>query len=184
MTTGPQGKVAVRAAVIAATKQQFANEGPAASIRDIARAAGVNHGLLHRHFGSRDEVIRAAFDDAARNGRALVGDATELDAALDRLFEPVRAGETNYPRMLAWMLLSGVKPEDLQDSFPTITRLIELGGAARRCDVLIALLVIYGWPIFGDHLLLALGYEPDERDAVLDQLTTLLHQHLDGSPPR
>ena len=36
------------------------------SVRDIAAEAGVNHGLVHRHFGSKDGLIRAAVERAAR----------------------------------------------------------------------------------------------------------------------
>ena len=36
------------------------------SVRDIAAEAGVNHGLVHRHFGSKDGLIRAAVERAAK----------------------------------------------------------------------------------------------------------------------
>ncbi len=36
------------------------------SVRDIAAEAGVNHGLVHRHFGSKDGLIRAAVERASR----------------------------------------------------------------------------------------------------------------------
>src|SRR5437763_10922665 len=36
------------------------------SVRDIGAEAGVNHGLVHRHFGSKEGLIRAAVERAAR----------------------------------------------------------------------------------------------------------------------
>ena len=38
----------------------FAERGPAAtSIRDVAKRAAVNHGLIHRHFGSKERLVGA-----------------------------------------------------------------------------------------------------------------------------
>jgi len=122
-------------------------------------------------------VIRAAFADAAQGRRELVGDADTFSCALDRLFEPLRSADPAYARMLAWMLLSGYKPEDLQDEFPTVRRLVQLVGVEERCNVLLAVLVIYGWQVFADHLLPALGCRVDERGEVLEEIISLVH-HL------
>lgn len=44
-------------ALIRLIRQRSLNE---ISVRDIAREAGVNHGLVHRYFGSKDNLVRAA----------------------------------------------------------------------------------------------------------------------------
>jgi AcrR family transcriptional regulator len=171
----PTGRDAVRTAVIAAARRRLAADGPSVSLRDIARDADVNLGLLHRHFGTKDELIRAVFVANARAGLDLVGDATSFDAALDRLLDSFREDDPTYARMLAWMLLSGRTPAELQSDFPTITRLVELGGDEERPVLLLALLAMYGWQVFADQLLLALGYAPDDKPVVLDELRGLLH---------
>lgn len=43
----------------------FVAKGVEAPVRDIAAEAGVNHGLVHRHFGSKEGLIRAAVVRAA-----------------------------------------------------------------------------------------------------------------------
>src|SRR5579862_1714256 len=48
------------------------------SVRDIAAEAGVNHGLVHRHFGSKDALVRAAVERAART---VYGDDTPARAS-------------------------------------------------------------------------------------------------------
>jgi AcrR family transcriptional regulator len=172
----PQGKDEVTAAIVRAARRGFAAQGPNVSLRDIAADANVNLGLMHRHFGSKEAVIRAAFDDAARNGRALVDDADDLPEALRRTIDMVSKGEDGYVRMLAWMLLSQMAPHDLQTEFPTLERLVELGGPDARPTILVTMLVLYGWQVFADQLLVALGYDPSEKDAVSGEVRALLEQ--------
>ncbi|MFT6752078.1 MAG: AcrR family transcriptional regulator [Candidatus Azotimanducaceae bacterium] len=40
----------------------WTENGLSVSVREIARVAGVNHGLVHRYFGGRDGLIRAAIN--------------------------------------------------------------------------------------------------------------------------
>ncbi|TCO62523.1 TetR/AcrR family transcriptional regulator [Actinocrispum wychmicini] len=50
-----------REAILAAAAQSFAERGyQQATIRDIARRAGVTHGLVLRHFGSKEQLFLAA----------------------------------------------------------------------------------------------------------------------------
>jgi AcrR family transcriptional regulator len=54
------GRDATVAAVEGAARRLFAERGYAGvSVRDIAAAAGVNHGLIHRHFGAKEGVLQA-----------------------------------------------------------------------------------------------------------------------------
>jgi TetR/AcrR family transcriptional regulator, repressor for neighboring sulfatase len=173
--------------VLAAARRRLATEGPAASLRDIARDADVNLGLLHRHFGSKDELVRAVFAANAEAGLAIVEQAATFDDAFDRLLESFRTGDATYPRMLAWMLLSGRTPSELQSDFPTLARLVELGDEECAGDprpaLLLALLAMYGWQVFADQLLVALDYGPAEKPAVLDRLTQLLRDAVRSPTP-
>jgi AcrR family transcriptional regulator len=67
-------------AILEATLRLVADQGAAAvRLRDVARAAGVSVGSLQYYFDSRDELIRAAFDQHARDVVelvALAGDAS------------------------------------------------------------------------------------------------------------
>src|SRR6201999_3382152 len=68
----PIGKDEVSAAVLQAASELFAEKGPAAtSIREVAARAGVNHGLLHRHFGSKRQLLAATLQHLADSGAAL-----------------------------------------------------------------------------------------------------------------
>lgn len=59
----PTGRAEVAAAILEAATELFAERGPAAtSIRDIAARAGVNHGLVFRHFGTKEQLVGAVLD--------------------------------------------------------------------------------------------------------------------------
>src|SRR5207248_8155711 len=56
----PYGRDEVVAAVIEAATALFAERGPAAvSLREVAQAADVNLGLIHRHIGSKADLLAA-----------------------------------------------------------------------------------------------------------------------------
>ena len=62
----PKGRVAVEAALIDAAADALAESGPrAASVRDIAARAGVNHGQVHHYFGGKGPLLRAAMHQLA-----------------------------------------------------------------------------------------------------------------------
>jgi len=128
----PRGKEAVRRALIEAAIVLFAERGPeATSVRDVAAAAGVNHGLVHRHFGSKGGLVQAVMDHLAEGVASGVGRIRPGEALVDVLPDALRAtaGGGRHWRILAWLLLEGADPMDLQAGFPTVTRLLE---AARR----------------------------------------------------
>src|SRR5689334_11793346 len=50
-----------RARLLAAAKDAFAKDGPAVSLEQIAREAGVSIATLYRHFPTRDELISAVY---------------------------------------------------------------------------------------------------------------------------
>lgn len=53
--------------ILDAAAELFAESGPAEiSVRDVAARAGVSHALVHRYFGSKDELIAAALGRAAQ----------------------------------------------------------------------------------------------------------------------
>jgi len=68
-------------AILEVTLRLVADQGAAAvRLRDVARAAGVSVGSLQYYFDSRDELIRAAFDQHARDVVDLVGLAGDASA--------------------------------------------------------------------------------------------------------
>jgi len=122
----PRGREAVMEAVLDAATTLFATRGPASvSVRDIAAAAGVNHALVHRHFLTKHDVLRAVLERAAQEIAAIAAEITDARAGMGRLFAASAMHET-YWRALARALLDGENPHALQRDFPTVRRLITL----------------------------------------------------------
>jgi DNA-binding transcriptional regulator YbjK len=82
-----------RAAILEAARQALAENGYArTTIRDVARRAGVTHGLVMRHFGSKEQLMLAAFPAPPGLAEAAAGDPVTLPERLAAVF--VRRMET------------------------------------------------------------------------------------------
>jgi len=126
------------------------------SVRDVARRAGVNHGLIHRHFGSKERLVAATIEGLVDDIRAR---GTDLDGAV---------GASPYVRVLAHALLEGQDPRRLQRAFPVVDDLLraarsaqDQGVIARDVDVrtltALGMAAGLGWLVFEPYLLAATG---------------------------
>src|SRR3954452_20722702 len=102
----PTGRDEILDAVLDAAERLFATDGPAnVSLRAIAQEAGVNYGLLHRHFGTREMLLDTLMQRYADRWLAELEAHHDYDAALDRLLgEPGEASEN--VQLLAWTLVA------------------------------------------------------------------------------
>jgi AcrR family transcriptional regulator len=168
----PVGAAAVRSAVLEAAAARFAAEGPDASLRDIADDAGVNLGLIHRHVGNKDDLLRAVLANEVERGLGAIADADDVADALRRMF-PEAGGESRYVRIVAWLLLRDPDRFRHQDEFPGMQLLRALpdppGGGARLdgderdARLVLAMASLYGWIVFGPQLRASFGVPDDDR---------------------
>jgi AcrR family transcriptional regulator len=145
----------VVAAVLAAATELFAERGPAAtSVRDIAARSGVNHGLVYRHFGAKEDLVAAVLDHLSDEVTAAdtgAGGGT-LDAAVER-----------HWRVLAWAILDGYPVGRLQRRFPYVSRLVERARPHHPDDVTArlaagnAIALELGWRLFEPFVRSATG---------------------------
>jgi TetR/AcrR family transcriptional regulator, repressor for neighboring sulfatase len=159
----PLGRAEVVAAVLESAADLFAERGPAAtSVRDIAARSQVNHGLIHRHFGSKDKLVAAVLDHL---GRRLAG-------LLDAEAEGAAIGEAvdRQLRVLARTSLDGYSIGELQSRFPTMELLLESVRARHSTELGARLAAAHtialqlGWCLFGDFLRASTGLEDiDDR---------------------
>ncbi len=187
-TTRPviRGRVEVKQALLAAASELFAAHGPAAvSLRDIAQHAGVNHGLIHRHFGSKEALRREALDTATEEIAeqfANSGERDGTDEGADDLFD-FMAERSEYWRMLARAILDGEDASDLQSEHPVMQQLLSSRAAesgdfdAAQVDVAALAALGLGWLIFEPFLVHALGMKGRDkkelRRSVMQRLAVL-----------
>lgn len=106
-TPRPEGRDAVMRSILDAASQLFASEDPAAtSIRKVAREAGVNHALVHRYFGTRDQLLVGVLMEEAVKFSSVVAGAPNVSEAADALFCKILE-DPAFVTLLARTVLSG-----------------------------------------------------------------------------
>ena len=159
----PLGRQEVVAAVLASAADLFAERGPAAtSIRDIAARSRVNHGLIHRHFGSKDRLVGAVLDYLGEHLARLLAEGADggsVGTAVERQL-----------RVIARVSLDGYQIGELQRRFPTMEILLESVAARHPTELGARLAAAHtialqmGWCLFGGFLRASTGLEDlDDR---------------------
>lgn len=163
----PTGREEVAAAILAAATDLFAERGPAAtSIRDIAARSKVNHGLVFRHFGTKEQLVGAVLDHlgmTTTNLRRNDAPVAELERAMDR-----------HLRVMARALLDGYPVGQLQTQFPCMWQLLEAvrprhaDDRSARLALANAVALQFGWRLFEPFLRASTGID-ELTDAQLRQ---------------
>ena len=113
-----------RDALLAAAVELFAEHGPASvSIRDVARHAGVNHGLVHRHFGSKDDLLAEAIDVGSFS--LLPGAFAPDGFDIDDVVQAMHHGSPS-PRTIARILVDDVAVGRVRPRAPVLSGLLNL----------------------------------------------------------
>jgi AcrR family transcriptional regulator len=98
--------------LLAAAGDAFAQDGPAASLEDIARRAGVGIGTLYRHFPTRQDLLEAVYVDEVEEMSRRAADLADLepwDALVTWLRQFVRYAATK--RALADEMMATIDQE-------------------------------------------------------------------------
>jgi len=184
-----------RKRILDAAVRVFAEHGyHGARVGDIAKDAGVAHGLLYHYFASKDDVLRTIF---VENWGELVARFRAVEAA-DEPAEAKLAGIAkillrtwrNDPALVTVMVrevarsqLLQEQVEDVREAFTILQRVIEEGQASgvfrRDLDARLASWVVYG----GLEEVLTgwvLGQLPDGEDAVARAEETAVELALRG----
>jgi TetR/AcrR family transcriptional regulator, repressor for neighboring sulfatase len=176
-TAKPIGKDKVSAAVLQAASELFAEKGPAAtSIREVAARAGVNHGLLHRHFGSKSQLLAATLQHLADSAAAL--------RASEAPREQVEATYEFQARVMVRSTLDGFPVEELQQRFPGMEAFLKQVQATHSDDRTARLMAAHGmalqigWGLMGPTLRVAFGLQDlddtEIRAAVAEQIAKII----------
>ncbi len=176
----PTGREEVAAAVLEAATDLFAERGPAAtSIRDIAARSNVNHGLVFRHFGTKDQLIGAVLNHLGATTNTLQkagATAAEVQRSIDR-----------HMRVIARALLDGYPVGQLQTQFPGMSQLLDAirpgqtDDRSARLALANAAALQFGWRLFEPFLRASTGLDEltdaGLRKAIDAEVARILEPH-------
>lgn len=166
--------------MLQAAAELFAERGPAStSIRDIAARSKVNHGLVFRHFGTKEKLVGAVLDhlSAATTGARQRGaPEAEVEQAVER-----------HMRVIARTLLDGYPVGQLQTQFPGMAQLLEAvrpqfpDDRSARLAVANAAALQFGWRLFEPFLRASTGLndltDDELRQSVMAELARMVQPH-------
>lgn len=185
-TPPPDEMTQAQRAILWAAADLFAAKGPGkVSLREVAAAAGVSYGLIHRFYRTKENLLVAVMEVLVSwHGDRLAGER-DFYAAIDNSFgADVDAGR--FGRMLMWSMLDGIhsdrligtarshgyrtqiealwakpSPPDVRDEFDpnVVASMVALVGSS--------------WDLFEPYLT-ALAPSGRERDDVRREATELL----------
>ncbi|WP_085222210.1 TetR/AcrR family transcriptional regulator [Mycobacterium florentinum] len=177
--TTPTGREEVTAAILDSAAEMFAERGPgAASIRDIASRAHVNHGLVFRHFGTKEKLVAAVLDHLAAKLTTLTGgEASPAE---------VERATSIHLRVIARALLDGFPAGKLQSSFPAAARLLDgirpehESEESARLGASHAIALLLGWQLFEPFIRSATGLDlarEELRGSMFAEMARLAEPH-------
>ena len=177
-----------RDTLLASAIELFSQRGPASvSIRDVARHAGLNHGLLHRHFGSKDALIAEAIDVGVGSlmPGALAPGGFDIDQVVQVMHDdPVPA------RLIARTVVDGIDIGSVRTRYPVMDGVLALArrvpaesrppsATDPRIAAVAAAWMVGGSVIWGPSLQETWGFHDEVRSAMAD-----LTRHLLGTAQR
>lgn len=189
-----QERLTTRDALLKAAKELFAEKGAeAVSTREIASKANVNNGLIHRHFRTKDALLREVLEGLSAEISSADDGGGEQSAILIRFFQELRERET-YWKLLARSILDGQPVDRVQRTFPTIERAIRLitemqaqgrgpANADPRTVAVMLAAVAFGWLVFEPWLLAAGGFAEDEQEEAGKDVIRLVRTFITQSRP-
>lgn len=177
----PTGKEDVMNAILEAATALFAERGVAGvAVRDIAARANVNHGLVHRHFGSKHNLRLQVQNHLMRKINAAIGAPENYADAFVSGVAALRSNEAFW-KVLARTFLDGQFEGDVQSAFPFLRKMIALiteaqanGTFDKSADprLLVAggTAMVLGLLVFENYLLPGTGLDDQPAEAAQDAI--------------
>jgi AcrR family transcriptional regulator len=156
------------------------------SLREVAREANVNLGLIHRYIGGKQDLLTMVLQ--RRPGMPEIQTAPPRSPdELARLLLALIAADAPYTRIVLRATLDGFDVPQAQHTFPLIERSV---ASARTtlptpdAEVRVGLLAAaaLGWQALGPFLLGVLGHDGLDPRRVADALRPALIAFLTAEP--
>jgi AcrR family transcriptional regulator len=176
----PSGRDEVVEALLDAAHRLFSLASPAdVSLRGIAREANVNHGMVHRHFGTRDDLVDRLLERTAADWTAEAQSAGDFSAAIDLILgssDDAEASAGAWLRLLAWSLLTDApgRSGEAQRRYATLNLLPAMLPDRDADDAAFAtaavLSLVFGWRFFHPYIRAALHLDDTSFAALHDAM--------------
>lgn len=177
----PKGRNEVVEALIRSAAELFAEHGVSGvSLREIATHAGVNHGLIHRHFGSKDNLRKKTQEHLAKKVRDDIGTPNNLIELLEKADTAVQKHPLFW-KVMARSFLDGTIEGDVQSEFPFVRDFVKLVRMAQEQNIIkldidpryiVAGILAYGLGMraFEQYILEAAELEDEPAEKVLTEI--------------
>ena len=164
-------------AILRAAAELFAERAPSrVTIRDVAARAGVNHSLVHRHYGTKDNLLRAVMQLGSSDYSKHIDEVTDPADAFRAGFAFAAEGDPVAAATARALLDGTIRPRDGQ-GYPGMERHIALlqsaiatrGVESRfppRVITAAAFALMGGWFLLEESLISSAGL----RDMPLDEV--------------
>jgi AcrR family transcriptional regulator len=187
----PHGRVEIMAAVLDAAAELFGKRGPASvSVRDIATLARVQHSVVHRYFGTKEDLFR----EVVRRGSEAQAAKQAEGRTPTQLVEDSLADQ-RWSRALIWASLEGRDMRELyldrRVETPTLaaaksssTRIHDgMPGVDPRVVAAMLSASTFGWIAMQDTLLASNGLEDMGDDELHGKMAQVLTRLLGLADP-
>lgn len=152
----PVGKAKVKSALQKAALTLLAERGMSFSIREVAKLARVNHGLVHRHFGSKEALLKVAIAERNEALRLQVqGKSSPMDLTVQ--------GGPATAAILARLILEDATSL-IGDHIATkaiveraALQVVDTDPLTAAHRTALANAIVLGWTVFGEYALQAAG---------------------------
>lgn len=187
----PTGKKEVMEALTQAASELFGNLGPeAVSVRDVAAKADVNHALVHRHFGTKENLLQAVLDEHARAFRAAMLKEEDFGATLVRLFD-VATERPAFTMIAAQLLLGSDAPNAFvaqEGGLKVLADKVSKGKSKQDREQAMTVIAAaaslnLGWHLFAPFIIHALDYDgaPDKMETGIREMMRELATKIPGT---
>jgi len=109
----PPGASGAQEAILLAAVDLFSRKGPAkVTLREVAAAADVSYGLIHRFYRTKENLLVAVMELlVGYGGERLSGEKDVYDAIDNSIGADLDSGQ--FGRMLMWSIFEGIEPDRL-----------------------------------------------------------------------
>jgi AcrR family transcriptional regulator len=174
-------------ALLDAATELFAERGlTAVSLRDVAREANVNLGLIHRYIGGKQDLLALVLERRPGMPALPPVPPRSTEEVVELLLDLI-ATDAEYTRIVLRATLDGFEVPPAQQVFPLIERALTsarttLPAPDAEVRVAMAAAAVLGWQALGAFLLEVLGQTHLDPRVVAEMLRPALVAFLQADP--